>query len=91
MPKEEIYNLVSQMRRAATSIPSNIAEGNGRKTSKDYSNFLHIAGGSARGLETQIIIAKRIYPKIDFLKAEALLTEILKMITAINKKLSVPN
>ena len=57
-PKEEVYGLTSQMRRAAVSIPSNIAEGQGRNTKRDLRNFLAIAMGSLRELETQILIAK---------------------------------
>jgi four helix bundle protein len=58
LPKEEVYGLMSQMRRAAVSIPSNIAEGQGRNTKRDFRNFLSIAMGSLRELETQILIAK---------------------------------
>ena len=59
-PKEEIYGLTSQIRRSAVSISSNIAEGCGRKTGKDFSNFLGIALGSAFEFETQLIICKNI-------------------------------
>lgn len=86
-PKEELYGLVSQMRRAAISIPSNIAEGKKRSTRKDFLQFLRIADGSAAELETQTIIAKGLYPKIDFLKAELLLTEVQKMLTTMIKSL----
>jgi four helix bundle protein len=58
LPKEEIYGLTSQMRRAAVSIPSNIAEGQGRKTPRDFKNFLSISLGSLKELETQILIAQ---------------------------------
>jgi len=53
-PSEEKYGLISQMRRCAVSIPSNIAEGAGRSSDKDYSRFLEMAYGSAYELETQI-------------------------------------
>ena len=59
-PKQELYGLTSQVRRSAISIPSNIAEGCGRKTNKDFANFLGISLGSAFELETQLIIAKNL-------------------------------
>ena len=59
-PKEEIYGLTSQIRRAAVSIPANIAEGNGRKGSKEYLQFLSIANGSMKELETHLLIAERL-------------------------------
>jgi len=58
-PKEETYGLISQMRRAAVSIPSNIAEGRERGTKKDYLQFLRIAKGSSAELETQILVAEK--------------------------------
>lgn len=59
-PKDEMYGLTSQIRRSAVSVPSNIAEGCGRKTNRDFNNFLGIALGSAFELETQLIIAKNL-------------------------------
>ncbi|MEA2032271.1 MAG: four helix bundle protein [Euryarchaeota archaeon] len=59
-PGEEKYGLSAQMRRAAVSIPSNIAEGHLRKTAKDFRQFLSIARGSCAELETQIIIAHKL-------------------------------
>ena len=56
LPKEEIYALSSQMRRAAVSIPSNIAEGQQRKSTKEFANFLSISRGSVAELETQLFI-----------------------------------
>ena len=59
-PKEELYGLVSQMRRAAVSIPSNIAEGKGRSTDRDRAHFFCQARGSLLELETQILIAQKL-------------------------------
>lgn len=56
-PKEEIYGLTSQIRRSAVSIPSNIAEGYGRKTTPEYTRSLYIAYGSNCELETQILLS----------------------------------
>jgi four helix bundle protein len=60
LPKEETYVLSDQIRRAVVSIPSNIAEGSGRNTTKEYIQFLYIALGSASEVETQIIIGHKI-------------------------------
>lgn len=59
-PKEEMYGLVSQMRRSAISIPSNIAEGYSRRHRQEYIQFVRIAFGSGAELETQLIIAKKL-------------------------------
>ena len=59
-PKDERYGLISQMRRSAVSIPSNIAEGAARRTDKENIQFLHISLGSISELETQLIIADRL-------------------------------
>ena len=59
-PREEIYGLTSQLRRAAISIPSNVAEGQGRRTTPDFIRHLSIAYGSLMELETQILIATRL-------------------------------
>jgi four helix bundle protein len=90
-PKEEIYGITSQMRRASISIPSNIAEGRSRNTRKDFIQFLRIALGSASELETQIEIAKRLpsLSKYSYKDAEVLLNEVSRMLMGMIKKLSV--
>lgn len=84
-PSEEKFGLVSQIRRAAVSIPSNIAEGNSRRSSADYIQFLKIARGSGAEVETQIIISKNL-GFIEEAKCEELtlkITEIMKMINGL--------
>lgn len=60
LPREEIYGLASQIKRAVVSIPSNIAEGCSRETDKDFKRFLQISLGSAFELETDLVIAERL-------------------------------
>jgi four helix bundle protein len=59
-PKEEKYGLISQMRRSAVSIPSNIAEGAGRNSDKEFGHFLTISHGSSYELETQVIVSEKL-------------------------------
>lgn len=59
-PKEEMYGLTSQVRRAVVSIPSNIAEGQGREYKKEFYQFLSIAYGSLREVETQVLISEKL-------------------------------
>jgi four helix bundle protein len=88
-PSIERYGLTSQMTRSAISIPSNIAEGCGRKTNKDFYQFLNIALGSSFELETQLIIAN----EFDYINQEILdntsktITDIQKMIYGLQKSL----
>jgi four helix bundle protein len=60
LPKEELYGLVAQMRRAGVSVASNIAEGEGRWNDKEFAHFLRIANGSLRELETQVLLCEHI-------------------------------
>jgi four helix bundle protein len=89
-PKIEKYNLSSQMRKSAVSIPSNIAEGAGRNTDKDFIRFLGIALGSSFELHTQLIISYKLklISDIDFKTLDNSLDEIEKMIWGFQKKLS---
>ncbi len=86
-PNEELFGIVSQMRRAAVSIPSNIAEGYGRLYDKETVKFLSNALGSASELETQLIISKDLgYLLIeDFQKLINQIEEIIRMLSALIK------
>ena len=90
LPKDELYGLVSQIRRAVISIPSNIAEGNARKSRKEYVHFLWIALGSKAEVETQLEICERLdYLKTDQTKkAYHLCDEIGKILNVLIKKLA---
>lgn len=93
-PREEMYGITSQMRRAAISIASNIAEGKQRGTRKDFVNFLRIAKGSASELETQIIISKKLNfsKEINYSKIENILEEVIRMLRGLIFKLTLqPN
>ena len=88
-PKEEWYGLVSQMRRAAVSIPCNIAEGYGRRTTKDYIRSLYIAYGSLCELETQVLLSKDLAyssdPQLEQLHAS--IGEVERMLKALIRSL----
>lgn len=89
-PKEEMYGLVSQIRRSSSAIPTNIAEGCGRDSDKDFCRFLYIAFGSANELEYQIILSR----DLNFInneKSHELLIQIeniKKMLTGLITKLN---
>lgn len=88
-PDGEKFGLISQLRRAAISIPSNIAEGAARESKKEFLNFLSIAQGSASEIETQLIISN----KLDYISEDTLgkmlnlASDISKMITGLKKSL----
>jgi len=88
-PKEEVYGLTGQIKRSAVSIPSNIAEGAGRGSKKDFNRFLDIALGSSFELETQLIIANKLnyLNDKDFLKLNQQIDEEQKMIIGLQKSL----
>lgn len=89
-PKEELYGLISQMRRSSISIPSNIAEGSGRSSDKEFVRFLDIAKGSAAELDTQLIIANHLkyLNDINFNELQNNTHEIQKMLFGLKNKLS---
>lgn len=89
LPQEERFELKSQMQRCAVSIPSNIAEGYARSSTKEYLNFLSIAKGSAAELLTQLLLCVRLGYRSDddVAGAIALLTEVDKMLTAMTASL----
>ena len=91
LPKEETYALSDQMRRAAISIPSNIAEGQGRNSTRDFVNFLGFASGSQRELETQLQLCVKIgyMSDSDTAVAMELCEEVGKMLNSLRKKLKL--
>ena len=89
LPKEELYALSTQMRRAAVSIPSNIAEGRARSSSKDFIRFLYMARGSLYELDTQIFIAVKsgYLTDSDIEFAMSLYDEVKKMLNSMISKM----
>jgi len=88
-PKHEIYALTSQMRRAAVSIPANLAEGYARKHRSEYIQFVRIAFGSGAELETHVYIAQNLgyVSKQETARAEALLDEVMRMLNKLSSSL----
>ncbi|MDB5260125.1 MAG: four helix bundle protein [Candidatus Nomurabacteria bacterium] len=89
-PKEELFGLVSQMRRSAVSIPSNVAEGNGRFGRKDHLQFIRIAYGSGSELETQLLLSRdlKYVSEEEFKKLNILLDEVMRMLNKLASSLS---
>lgn len=89
-PKEELYALTNQMRRCASSIPANIAEGAARRNTTEFRQFLHISLGSASELETFLIISER----LGYLNGDKkdivtnLLDEVMRMLVSLIKRIS---
>ena len=88
-PKDERFGLTSQLRRAAVSIPANIAEGAGRKSPKEFSYFLSNAQGSASEVETELLIAHRLgfLPTERYSALRSSIDEIGRMITGLSQHL----
>lgn len=88
-PESEKFGIISQIRRAVVSIPSNIAEGWARKGLGEYIQFLSIAYGSASELETQLILSKRLCfgKETEYRRIEQLLLEVQKLLYVLMKKL----
>jgi len=88
-PRDETYGLASQLRRAAVSIPSNVAEGQGRRSTKEFAHFLGVAYGSLQETETQIVLASRLGYLQDGQETELLeqTAEVGKLINGLTKAL----
>ncbi len=88
LPREENFALADQIRRSAVSVPSNIAEGYGRTSAKEYARFLSMARGSGYELETQLMLCVELgYLRQDEIEiASGLINEVSKMLTAIIMK-----
>ncbi len=88
-PKEEVFGLTSQLRRASLSIPTNIAEGKARNSEKEFSHFLNIASGSAAEVEYLIEFSKDVkyIDDDEFLKLNSKIVEVRKMLNALHSKI----
>jgi four helix bundle protein len=90
LPKEEQYGLTSQIRRALVSIPSNIAEGHARRSTKEFVRFLSVAHGSLAEIETQFLLAERLnyLASPDLIPVMKLASEVGRLINGLTKSLS---
>jgi four helix bundle protein len=90
LPRKEVYSLCSQLTRSAVSIPSNIAEGQARRSSKEFVQYLSVARGSAAELETQLLLSVRIgyLDSSDVIETQNILNEVVRMLNALIAKLS---
>ena len=90
-PRDELYGLVAQLRRAAVSVASNIAEGRGRLNQREFRQFLGIALGSIFEMKTQLVVAGRLEmgSKAEIDEATALSEEVSKMLTSLINKLGL--
>ena len=92
-PNSEMFGLVSQARRAAVSIPANIAEGHGRGSPKEFARFLAIARGSLRELETHLIIALRLkfLNQLEYDRTKTMCDEVGRLLQGLMRKLESVN
>jgi four helix bundle protein len=90
-PNDELYGLISQMRRASVSVASNIAEGRGRLNAAEFRQFLGLAQGSTYELQTQLLVAKQLgMARLEALEeAQSLSNEVSKMLASFIAKLSL--
>lgn len=93
LPEEEKYALSDQIRRSAVSVPSNIAEGQGRESKNEFRSFLSVAKGSLAELETQLLICVRLHylTQKDIEKSLSLANEIERMLTALILRIKTLN
>jgi four helix bundle protein len=87
LPKDELFGLTSQMRRAGVSVASNIVEGCSRSSTTEYVRFLEVAYGSARELEYQISLSERLYPNSASNERLSLATETCKVLNGLIRSL----
>ena len=89
LPKEEVYGLSSQLRRTAISVPSNIAEGQGRNSPREFTHLLSIAYRSLRELETQVLIARRLnyLQSVEAAQVMHLAAEVGRLINGLSRSL----
>jgi four helix bundle protein len=85
MPRHEMFGMAAQIRRAAVSVPSNIAEGSGRRTTREFIAFLHIARGSLSELKTQLVLARAVgyLADADLSKSDLLSDEVGRLLNAV--------
>jgi four helix bundle protein len=91
-PEKERYGLTNQIRRAAVSIPSNIAEGQGRNTTREFLRYLSVARGSLQELETQVMIAHRLHylPECEMADILKQTSQVSRLLRGLSRSLTIP-